>query len=305
VASLLADGRATGDALHALVAGLSLRTAVVRATDGELLAVAGEALQSVPPVTVAPPQDVLLEFPVTGANGLPLATLTVRGGRPSQLPALRAAAAILGLALSRTAPQHEHGFVPGLLADHEDAFEELADTLHDGPMQALMVARYAADAAVRGGDPVSAREAVQQAVLELRTLLWSIRSRGGSGLVPALEQLSEALVKAHRPPLDLTVDGSSGADGPAAVLAFRLVQAISSRAGDRQLRVVVRRAGAHLALDITGAGTPNAARWTQRAAALGCTLIWTGEQTRLVMPVASAAQARPLIPSSADARTSS
>jgi signal transduction histidine kinase len=50
-----------------------------------------------------------------------------------------------------------------------------ADTLHDGALQALVVARYAADAAVRGGDASAARDAVQDALVALRRAVWLLR----------------------------------------------------------------------------------------------------------------------------------
>ena len=71
-----------------------------------------------------------------------------------------------------------------------------ADALHDGALQALVVARYAADAAVRGGDPAAARDAVQQALVALRRAVWQLRPRGDQGLVTALEQLAVQILDA-------------------------------------------------------------------------------------------------------------
>jgi hypothetical protein len=48
------------------------------------------------------------------------------------------------------APTAVHGLPSVVLARRGDA-DAAADALHDGALQALVVARYAADAAVRGG----------------------------------------------------------------------------------------------------------------------------------------------------------
>ena len=74
-----------------------------------------------------------------------------------------------------------------------------ADALHDGALQALVVARYAADAAVRGADPAAARDAVQHALVALRRAVWLLRPRGDRGLLEALP--------VTRPPTAVVVGG--------------------------------------------------------------------------------------------------
>ena len=291
LATGLAEGQPLPEALRSLADGLHLRSIVARSAGGDVIGVGGEALRAVPEMRALDRDEVLLELPVPGREGAVVATLTVRGCRPSQLPALRAAAAIVGLGLSG---RQTAGMSPGeLVEDHEHGLEVIADGLHDGPLQSLMVARYAVDAAVRGGDPGMVREAIQQAVVELRHLVWSLRPRGDRGLAAALEQLSTALVKADQLPLDLTLQGDAG--GRVAVLAYRLVQAVHAGAGSNQVRV--RLDGS--TLDVAGAPLAGHQRWARRAAALGCELSTTGDHTRLVLaPQASSAL-------TADVRTTS
>lgn len=177
--------------------------------------------------------------------------------------------------------------------DAEIHLDEIADALHDGPMQSLMVARYAADAAARGGDPGAAREAIQQAVVELRALVWSLRPRGESGLATALDQLTTSLVKADKLPLQLSLNADPV--GPAAVLAYRLVQAVHAGAGRDQVRVTLDGPS----LEVTGAPLPAPQRWIRRAAALSCRLSCDGDQTRLLLPT------QPASSFSIDVRTTS
>ncbi|MCU1586533.1 MAG: sensor histidine kinase [Frankiales bacterium] len=266
-AARLADGSPLGEALHVLATGLPVRTAVVRSVDGELLGVGGEALKVMQAV---PAPEVGLEFPVLGHDGLPVASLSVRGGRPSHLPALRAAAAVLGLALAARNPVDARA----LVHDRERELDELADALHDGVMQSLMVARLAADAALRGADLEPAREAVQDAVQDLRQLVWSLRPRGGDGLVAALEQLV-----AQR---GAALEARAGIDVEPAVatLAYRVVQA--SPPG--LVRVGLQAEG--ICVEIYS-GLPFAARWARRAEALGCRLTATADHCTLLLPRAA------------------
>src|SRR5438309_211677 len=110
LAELLADAgeRGLADALDLLVEDLGLRSAVLR--DGpaggaqRLRAVAGEAAYAVPAMRLVNLSDgPAVELPLM-AGGRTLGVLTVVGARPSQLPTLRASAAVLALALSRPAP---------------------------------------------------------------------------------------------------------------------------------------------------------------------------------------------------------
>jgi signal transduction histidine kinase len=130
-----------------------------------------------------------------------------------------------------------------------------ADALHDGALQALVVARYAADAAVRGGDAAAARDAVQDALVALRRAVWLLRPRGDQGLLEALGQLAAQVVAAGGAPVVLDVDEALAealdaelAPG-AATAAYRLVQ---RAAGDAPLTVRVRRTatGLRIALDV-------------------------------------------------------
>lgn len=298
VAGLLAEGGALPDALDLLCTGLGLRTAVVRSATGDLLGVGGEVLHAVPQMRALPSPGAELELPVPGRAGA--ATLTVVGARPSQFVVLRAAAGVLGLALAPVCTAED------LVAAAERDRDELADALHDGPVQSLVVARYAADAAVRGADPAVARDAVQDALVEVRRLLWHLRPRGAAGLAEALAQLSAQLVEAGCPPVTLTGDLAAvdGLTGPRATAAYRLVQAVCRPGG---ATVTARREGAVLLLDVDGAAPlPSPERWALRARGLGGDLSSHAGGLRLALPLPSQhdrASSDDPLPSHTDART--
>ena len=154
-----------------------------------------------------------------------------------------------------------------LLAAAEADADALSDRLHDGALQALVVARYATDAAVRGADPVLARDAVQEALVALRRTVWLLRPRGGDGLGEALTELAKRLVAAGEPVLELAVDGAAAdaLPAPARALAYRFVQdAAQTAAAGATVRL--GREGAYAVLSVTGTVAPG---WTDRAAALG------------------------------------
>ena len=292
VAALLADQGERGlpAALDLLVGRLGLRSAVLRETvdgrPGGVLAVSGDTLHAVPQMRVvggatAPrTPDSSIEIPVSAA-GRHVATVTVVGARPSQLPVLRACAAVLGLLDRR-----DVGPLPIALLDAADAdAHALADALHDGPVQDLVVARYAADAAVRGADPVGARDAVQAALIALRRALWLLRPRGASGeeLPAALRALSDQLVIAGRPALilDLDPDAAAALAPQAASTSYRLVQSV---VGDEPVTVSLRAERTSVVLEVDG-GRPLAhGRWTDRARALGAELHTTRGRLLLVLP---------------------
>lgn len=273
-AELLSEGASLPSVLDALTAGLGVRTAVLRSAAGELLAVGGEALHAVPLMRAVPAEDVSVEVPVRGGA----AALTVLGARPSHLPALRAAAAVLSLVLT------PHPTGSELLDAAEDEHDEMADALHDGPVQTLVVARYAADAAVRGGDPVEARDAVQAALVQMRRTLWELRPRGGSGLLAALDQLAAHLDAA------VTTRATTDLTGAPAVLAYRLVQAV---AGATPVRVHVHTEDGAVVVDIDG-GVPLSApeRWVHRARALGGSLSSSAGRLRLAFAPSRTTDAR-------------
>jgi hypothetical protein len=221
-----------------------------------------------------------LELPVEARSVT--GSLTVTGARPSQLPVLRTAATVLALALVPAAGPAD------LLDDAQADQDAIADALHDGPVQSLVVARYAADAAVRGGDPAMARDAVQQALVDLRRHLWPQRPRGAAGLTEALEQLSAQAVEAGGPALGLLAAPDAELAGREAVLAYRLVQTVAHGAG--QVRVALRRDGSAVAVDVDG-GSPlsDPERWVRRARALGGDLTSSAGRLRLVLPLPSEA----------------
>jgi hypothetical protein len=305
LAELLADHGEGGlsEALDLIVGDLGLRSAVLREdladptptpvpSAGRLHAVAGEAVHAVPAMRVVASgaSSSTVELPVR-AGGRDVGVLSVVGARPSQLPVLRAAAAILGLALARTARVAPGETAADLVAAADADADAAADLLHDGPVQALVVAHYAAEAAARGGDPGAAREAVQAALVELRRSLWHLRPRGpGEGGLPAaLGLLSSRLEEAGRPPLGYVVDELVAAALPTAVAstAYRLVQAVALPENADPVRVALRREGSTVVLDIDGAPLHDSERWARKARALGGSLSTTEARTRLALPLTS------------------
>lgn len=168
-----------------------------------------------------------------------------------------------------------------LMAAADADADAFADRLHDGALQALVVARYATDAAVRGGDPALARDAVQEALVVLRRAVWLLRARGADDLPEALAELSKRRVAGGGAALDLDLDVAvAGAlDAAARAAAYRFVQAATADAGGR---VQLGRDGAYAVLSVSG---PAPAGWTARAAALGGRLEGSAEPTRLLLPL--------------------
>lgn len=165
-----------------------------------------------------------------------------------------------------------------------------ADALHDGALQALVVARYAADAAVRGGDAVLARDAVQEALVALRRAVWLLRPRGDSGLVPALRELAVQLTATGRAPLAVDVDPAAAAVADAlapeaATAAYRLVQ---HAAGSQPLAVHVRRTASGLRLDLDSP-VPDPEAEALRARAVGGDLLAAPDGACLLLPLAAPA----------------
>jgi hypothetical protein len=223
-----AGDAALSDALSLLVDGLELRSAVLRdAVDGEVLAVAGDHVHAVPLARdrVAVPGGVV-EVPVqAGAarsprspSSAPVPRTSRRCGPSPPCSRSSCAAPPPGCPWRCSPP-------PTLAADRA------ADALHDGPVQELVVARYAADAAVRGGDATTVRDAVQSSLVSLRRALWMLRPRpaAGESLAAVLPQLSSRLQEAGRPGLLLDVDADAAArlSGPAAAVCYRLVQEVA------------------------------------------------------------------------------
>jgi len=162
-----------------------------------------------------------------------------------------------------------------------------ADALHDGALQALVFARYAADAAVRGGDPAVARDAVQEALVTLRRAVWLLRPRGELGLLAALRQFAAHVVDAGGAPVLLDVDEAAAAvldaqlTAAAATAAYRLVQ---RAAGQAPLTVRVRRTstGLRVALDLP---LTDPAGEALRARAVGGALLATRDGASLHLPL--------------------
>ncbi len=167
-----------------------------------------------------------------------------------------------------------------LLEALEVEADRLADTLHDGVLQMLVVARYAADAAVRGGDPVVTRDSVQDALVALRRLRRTLRPRGGEDLHGALLDLSDQRVQAGESALQLDLDEATARQlTPAtAAAAYRFVQATHA------VHVRLWRSGAQAVLETDGA-LDDPSGWELRALALGGELVSTRNGSRLLLPL--------------------
>lgn len=163
-----------------------------------------------------------------------------------------------------------------LLAAADADLDALADRLHDGVLQALVVARYACDAVARGADPVLARDAVQDALVALRRQVWLLRPRGEEPLPVALADLSAQLVAAGRPGLRLRLQDAPDVPPAWAAVAYRLVQDLAE---DRLLEVRLDAAG--LAV---GAAPADPATWALRARAAGAVLHTDDASTSLRLP---------------------
>jgi hypothetical protein len=161
-----------------------------------------------------------------------------------------------------------------LLAAADADADRLGDCLHDGALQALVAARYAADAVVRGGDPVAARDAVQEALTTLRQVVWLLRPRGAEDLPAALAELSGRLPH----PLRLDVDAELAAQlSPAArALAYRFVQGLAGPA------VSLSCSGSFAVLTVDGE-LADVAGWSARARAVDGRLDRTGGPARLLL----------------------
>lgn len=284
LAGELATGAGVADVLPAAVRAVGLRSAVLRDGTGTLLAVAGEVMHAVPAERADCRPAPVLELPVP-LRGCPAATLTVVGAGPGDLPLLRALAALLGLALTG-APA---GLPLELLEVIDAESTAAADTLHDGPVQQLVAARLVADAAVRGGDVVAVRDAVQAALLSLRRTLWFLRPRGGDGggLIPALRQLSERLVEAGRPALrlDADEDAARALSPQAASLAYRLAQAVAAGEGRPASTVRLRCDRDRVLMRVEAPLRPAAGGgWAARARAVGGSISTDAAGVLLTVP---------------------
>lgn len=314
VAALLADRSAAGhgalpDALELLVDALGLRSAVLRAPgpDGDLIALAGDVVHAVPvrrAVPVLASSGTPLEVPVVH-GGREQAVLVVHGARPSHLAVLRAAAAVLGLALAGRRPAAEP-LALELVADAEADRDALADTLHDGAVQSLVVARYAADAAVRAGDPHGSvalvRDSVQDALVAVRRTMWQLRPRAADDLAGALAELSARLVESGAPGLELDLDADLVALPPAvATTAYRLVQAAASSATS-PVRVRSRVTSDGPGLEVHGAALDSldTARWARRAEAVGALLQPGSGRVRLLVRTPHVLPVRSAVPAAAE-----
>jgi len=166
-----------------------------------------------------------------------------------------------------------HSQSAALLAAADRDAGLLADRLHDGVLQSLVVARYASDAAVRGADPASARDAVQEALVALRRLVWQLRPRGDDSFPEAVAALSAQRTSLGGAPIDLVIptrDSGAGLCGSGRALAYRMVQAAVADPGP--VRVAVQTEGRFVTVSVTGSVAGDALPppvWDTRARALG------------------------------------
>ena len=195
--------------------------------------------------------------------------------------------ALAGLPGQRRPDERGTELPSAVLSLAEGDADAAADALHDGALQALVVARYAADAAVRGGDPAAARDAVQDALVALRRAVWQLRPRGEQGLLDALQRLAAQVVEAGGAPVALDVDDTDATvldtalTPAAATVAYRLVQHAT---GDAPVTVRVRRTstGLRIALDVP---LSDPAGEALRARAVGGALLATRDGASLHLPL--------------------
>ncbi len=163
--------------------------------------------------------------------------------------------------------------------------DALGDRLHDGVLQALVVARYATDAVARGADPGVARDAVQEALVALRRTVWQLRPRAAAGLSTALAELSAQQVAAGAPAIETDLDERLAADldATAREAAYRLVQAVCRQA-DQPVGVRLSTLAGRAVLDVSGP-LPDPAGWSLRARALGGQLVVGTGRCRLLLPL--------------------
>lgn len=288
--------------LRALVQGLFLHRAVLRhAGSGASISVGGGVRHLVGAPAAPGGIPPVVQLAVRGLGGRELATLSVVGAGAEALPTLRTAAAVFGLALgglldagvdlptprmalTSCSPLLVDALLDGLEADRE----ALADALHDGAVQDLLVARYAVDAAIRTGDARAARDAVQCALVGLRRMLWHMRPRGRDDLPAALAALSERLVEAGLRPLLMRLGpGAEALTGASATATYRLVQALAlaPTSGGGALRVGLDRSAGTVVLQVDGAPElMDLDRWHRRALALGGELSGAPGRLRLTLP---------------------
>ncbi|MCW2620511.1 MAG: hypothetical protein JWL64_113 [Frankiales bacterium] len=269
------------EGLQALIRDTGLSSAVVRRHDGVLAVLAGDAHLSVSRGReLLAPMDILA-VPVPGPGGTVDAELLVTGAQDRHVAALDVAAAAIGLALAG-----ERHLESDLLLSAEQDRDELADALHDGPVQQLVFARYAADAAVRGEDPKIARDAVQGALVDLRRFMWHLRPRPAE-LPSALEELSLRLAEAGQRVLGISLQSLDSRPTPAgSALAYRLVQTVATAdpAILSPLGVTLRRHDDGVVVTIDGS-VRRLDRWQRRARALGGSLSTSTQGLRLALPL--------------------
>ena len=184
-------------------------------------------------------------------------------------------------------PVQERRTVPdtaALLTAADADADAFADRLHDGALQALVVARYAADACVRGGDPAVARDAVQEALVALRRAVWDLRPRGEDDLPASLGELSQRRAAAGATAFDVQVDGDACARlTPAArATAYRFVQAALPADGSATVLLTV---DGGCAVVEAGGCPEDLSGWIARATALGGQLDTGGSAARLLLPL--------------------
>ena len=188
-----------------------------------------------------------------------------------------------GATLDVDAPAVDPAAVLALVEADADA---AADALHDGALQALVVARYTADAALRGGDAALARDAVQEALVALRRAVWQLRPRGDQGLVQALHDLGRQLTATGGAALhvDADVEGAAAAEGLPGVVAAAAYRIVQHTAGQSPLTVTLRRTVSGLRLDLDAA-VPDPAGEALRARAVGGELSTTSYGACLRLPL--------------------
>jgi len=158
----------------------------------------------------------------------------------------------------------------------------LADALHSGLMQSLVVARHALARESGSGDPgvaaglPSADEALAQCLADTRRLVWHLRPRTiDTELGVALDDLAHRLSADGGPRLSPSVVPALPLSPAQAAVTYRVVQAVALAVAPAvELAVTVAdAAGSGVVVQVAGAAgladNDEVSEWTDRAAAYG------------------------------------
>ena len=166
----------------------------------------------------------------------------------------------------------------------EQARDRLADDLHGGLLQSLVVVRHAlargatapvASGARGGADLPTADEALADCLAEARALVWHLRPRTlDGGIAHALDELAHRLDSDGGPRLVPDASDAPELSVPQATVVYRLVQAVARAAApESALAASIVARGPDVVVRVTGAssvaGDAAVVEWVARATSYG------------------------------------